>query len=585
MEIEPAEIPQMIAELKEARAKGHRWVAFNERESQTPDWLRFHFFDSSADAEQYCYGRNFPDDLIDSPGLDHGVERPDEIPADYRFMAIDSLQAALQPEALTNINTEFDLVKSVGQLADQMKKQSVRLIPGSQYEGWRDTLQNELVFPVEWIKTIMPEQEIAQYHVVQHEHPGHQVYEIGHRHRVMESFNSFEQARDYMEHAVNLSSAMNERYDYLLIGQYKNKPLKQGLEGDLPANCGLTLLTANYQYSNDPKIMEYRWHHIHSPGDPAQIHQYMFAKFNRAEDKLDLYNVRLQKASPEDYTVSIFPSHFINYPITLKNSLIMNEQNLNYLKESLKYAGFDTKLNDELEKNINSKAPAFQLNHSTKIGEDDMVYALQFRKGEKDEMYFFNRMDATLKKPGENEKGITQTFYQNQHISAKEAYNLLDGRAVHTNLSYKDDIKKTYPAWVQLDFSQKDKNNNYEVEKFTENYGFKIEDSLKELSLKERDDTQATERMLKSLKRGNLTEANWENNGTSEKIYLSANPKEWKLNAYDEAMNKLDIKDLKLNAKAKSEDVTDDISDSTKKNKRQEQKNDQTPKPSKKVKL
>jgi len=248
----------------------------------------------------------------------------------------------------------------------------------------------------------------------------------------------------------------------------------------------------------------------------------------------------------------------------------MNTQNLDYLKESLKYAGFDTLLNEQLQKHIEDKLPEFQLTHSTKIGEDTMDYTLHFRRSETEEKYYFNTMDATLKKPGENEMGVSQTFYQNQNITAKEAYNLLDGRAVnktyfkHEKIGEGDDVQykrtdQTYNTWLELDFSKKDKHENFEINRYNEKYGFNVDRSLKELSLKDGDDTQAVDRMVKSLKKGNLIEAVANNNGTSEKVYLTANPKERTLDAYDADMNKLDIKGLKLTNKGNRESVSEEV--------------------------
>jgi hypothetical protein len=50
-------------------------------------------------------------------------------------------------------------------------------------------------------------------------------------------------------------------------------------------------------------------------------------------------------------------------------------------------------------------------------------------------MYFFNKYDASLQA-----KDMAQTFYINKGsgITAKEAYNLMEGRAVHKELENKE---------------------------------------------------------------------------------------------------------------------------------------------------
>lgn len=235
----------------------------------------------------------------------------------------------------------------------------------------------------------------------------------------------------------------------------------------------------------------------------------------------------------------------------------MNTQNLEYLKDSMKYTGFDTQLNADLEKNIQAGLPDFLLKHTTKIDNDDMNYLLHFRKGDQNETYFFNKMEATLKKPGEDAQEISQTFYPNQGITAKEAYNLLDGRAVNTDLAYKDNPGERYNAWVQLDFSTKDKHQNFQVDKYTEKYGFDVDKEVGKINLKEHEEEHGTERLIKSLKKGNLAEATLTSN--SEKIFLTANPKEKGLNVYDANMKKLSVDELKEKiAQKQTENAGDD---------------------------
>ena len=52
---------------------------------------------------------------------------------------------------------------------------------------------------------------------------------------------------------------------------------------------------------------------------------------------------------------------------------------------------------------------------------------------------------------------MEQTFYLNKGkgVTAKEAYNLLEGRAVHKELTTK--AGEPYKAWIQLDFENKGK--------------------------------------------------------------------------------------------------------------------------------
>ena len=92
----------------------------------------------------------------------------------------------------------------------------------------------------------------------------------------------------------------------------------------------------------------------------------------------------------------------------------------------------------------------------TGVIKDRVDYKLDFRKSDQTDMYFQNRYQATLKhKDLAQEK--TQTFYitKNSWITAKEAYNLLSGRAVSKDLYNRED--QPYNAWLQLDFQEEDK--------------------------------------------------------------------------------------------------------------------------------
>ncbi|CAN5698605.1 hypothetical protein BH10BAC2_BH10BAC2_14830 [soil metagenome] len=98
-------------------------------------------------------------------------------------------------------------------------------------------------------------------------------------------------------------------------------------------------------------------------------------------------------------------------------------------------------------------------------------------------MYFLNRYDATLEKA--NKEQLSQTIYLNkgQGITMKETYNLLNGRAVNTDLTNKEGQK--YNAWIQLDLKSKNELGNYETKQFHQNYGYDLLASLQKYPIKE----------------------------------------------------------------------------------------------------
>ena len=140
-----------------------------------------------------------------------------------------------------------------------------------------------------------------------------------------------------------------------------------------------------------------------------------------------------------------------------KNMSIMIEKNLEYLKDNVKYHGFGETLNPELENQLKKGAPEFTLDYKTDVNKRSMEATLHFKKSDSTDMYFFNKYDARITAE-KNDQSVAQTFYLNkgQGVTLKEAYNLLNGRAVHKELVDKNDQK--YQAWIQLDFAVKDKN-------------------------------------------------------------------------------------------------------------------------------
>jgi len=187
----------------------------------------------------------------------------------------------------------------------------------------------------------------------------------------------------------------------------------------------------------------------------------------------------------------------------LKNDLSTFKNNImNQEKNNLKFSGFGDALNEELSKNISNGVPEFTLNHSVESNNRKMEANLHFRRGDQNEMYFFNKYDAKLTKADGSE--LEQTFYMDKGrgFTLKEAVNLLEGRAVNKDLVNSDGQK--YNAWVKLDFENKNDQGNYKMQRYHENFGYDIEKALGKHSIKELEDQTQTKDLLQSLKKGNL---------------------------------------------------------------------------------
>ena len=225
----------------------------------------------------------------------------------------------------------------------------------------------------------------------------------------------------------------------------------------------------------------------------------------------------------------------------------MNEQNLEYLKDNIKYMGFGEKLYSDLEAGLKSGAPEFQLKQSTEIHKKPFDVTLNFRKSDNKDLYFFNSYHASLKHTNGETKD--QVFYLNKGkgITAKEAYNLLDGRAVFKELANK--AGASYKAWIQLDFEKRDKNNNHEIKQYHEAYGYDLKAALSKYSIAEMDGGEKEKALLQSLAKGNIQAVGIEREGGITKMFVEAAPQFKSINLYDSGMKRVPKESLEQHQK------------------------------------
>jgi len=316
-------------------------------------------------------------------------------------------------------------------------------------------------------------------------------------------------------------------------------------------------------------------------------------KFNDP-DANGLYN-----KDGNDFTDALIDHFEQTQIINNKNTLIMNDKNFEYLKDNIKYLGFVEKLYAELENNMKQGKSEFQLKIETEFNKDKVGAELHFKKSDTNDMYFFNRYDATLEKA--NKEQLSQTIYLNkgQGITMKETYNLLNGRAVNTDLTNKAGEK--YNAWIQLDLEKKNEQGNYETKQFHQNYGYDMVASLQKYPVKELMDEKEKERLISSLQRGNLQVVTFQLNGSDQKMFIEANPQFKTLNIYDKDMKLMQHESLKKDQpvqrtnghgkqvdkgaelNGKSQSPKEEVYDSKKKNFKGNKKNEESLMPKKRV--
>ncbi len=222
--------------------------------------------------------------------------------------------------------------------------------------------------------------------------------------------------------------------------------------------------------------------------------------------------------------------------LTIKFDLMI-EKNLDYLKSNVRNHGFGEDLGPALEEQLKKGTAEFTLSHKTEVNKREMEATLYFKKSDTTEMYFFNKYDTRLK--NEKDETVAQTFYINNGwgVTLKEAYNLLNGRAVHKELTNKDNEK--YQAWIQLDFSSKDKNGNYERKQYHQNYGYDLKEAVSFYPIKEMMKEQDAKDLVRSLERGNVQMVTIETPGKDVRVFIEANPQYKSINVYDNKMTRL----------------------------------------------
>ena len=192
-------------------------------------------------------------------------------------------------------------------------------------------------------------------------------------------------------------------------------------------------------------------------------------------------------------------------------------------------------------------------------------------------MYFLNSYHAKLMNL-DPEKEKAQTFYINKGkgVTAKEAYNLLDGRAVHKELTSKEG--EPYKAWLQLN-ATKEENGNHKVQQFHSAWGYNVEKSLAKHSIKELNDPDQKTSLIKSLEKGNLQAVTYNRDNKEEKMFLEANPKERNVIVYNEQMQKQfqGVKEHTGEKKGVNQNKSDDTNSEKAKHEKKDAKEDPEP--------
>ncbi len=212
----------------------------------------------------------------------------------------------------------------------------------------------------------------------------------------------------------------------------------------------------------------------------------------------------------------------------------MNTENFQFLSDRIKYGGFGDKQLETLENHLKEGKEVFQMVYTAEINKKKFEATLNFRKSDSNDRYFFNGYAANLER--KNGEKVEQYFYldNGKGVKAKEAYNLLEGRAVYKDLTNK--AGEPYKAWIQLDFDNKDKHNNFEVKQFHENFGYNLKEAVSKYAVADLDGGEKEKALMQSLQKGNIQSVTIEKDGNTHKMFIEANPQFKTVNLYDGQM-------------------------------------------------
>lgn len=188
------------------------------------------------------------------------------------------------------------------------------------------------------------------------------------------------------------------------------------------------------------------------------------------------------------------------------------EDNIKHLQSGMFYLGFTDKYNEEIAAKMKTNEPSFTISPETPAAN----FEIEFKRGEGQEWMNIAGHRATLNEAPDK----TQYFsvFKNKGTTAREAVNLLEGRAVQKT-RWNDEGEK-YEVWQQLDFSKKTERGNYETNSFSQKYGFNIEASFKQIDFAK----PMPEWTLGAIKKGDEITGIVTIDKTETEVKLIANP-------------------------------------------------------------
>lgn len=238
----------------------------------------------------------------------------------------------------------------------------------------------------------------------------------------------------------------------------------------------------------------------------------------------------------------------------------MDENEKSFNETQFRRVGAEDVFTSDVMEQMKNGVPVIQKSFVKEYEDGKMEGTLHLRKSQTSDHYFMNKIQASVQKNGEDAPR-SQTFYLSSQrkivgddkgeetvkvdnrYTLKAIYNALEGRPIGVLQTTKDGDAER--VWERINFKKKLENGNHEVKRHYPSYGFELDKTLANYSIKELRNEQYADSLKDSLYRGNLQKATFiDKNGYEEKLYVSPNVSLGSMNVYDE--NKKRVPDEKL---------------------------------------
>lgn len=278
---------------------------------------------------------------------------------------------------------------------------------------------------------------------------------------------------------------------------------------------------------------------------------YVAKKFS-GETSLEQAYAELRDAVNLNPTAALSPDAAISNYLTEKNIVMITEQELSQNKREFGLIGASAAFTEDLIDKMKAGVPKIEHPYTTKnpVTGDESNTVFHLNKSDKNNLYFLNKWDLTVKKFG-TEEPVKMSFYNNDlnrigHVlknpdklvttfTHARSINYLAGRPVlNTHKNQNGRIEK---VWDQAFPKEKLLNGKIKERSFHKEYGFDIQKVGEEYrrGIKSLSNPEHAERFYQSLERGNLEKAIFvEKDGKEKPYYVTPNIPVGFLNVYPE---------------------------------------------------